>query len=827
MTSRRAFGSTYRLQLNEFGFDAARDLVPFLSELGIETLYLSPITRARTGSTHGYDVTDPTVVDPSLGGRPALDALVAAVGDHGMTVLLDIVPNHMAASTDNPYFRDVLRFGQSSPFAPYFDIAWEEQNGRVMLPVLGGPLDEVVAAGDLTLETSSTGERELAYFEQRFPLDPATIVSNETVRELVDRQHYVLADWRRANQELNYRRFFDINELIGIRQEDPAVFTATHELIVDLLTDSNFAGVRVDHVDGLRDPAGYLESLRLALGDDPLIEIEKILERDEPLRSWPVDGTSGYEFAVAVTGLFVDPGGAAALAIDHANATGDPRTFHDRAIEAKRSVMRSRFPHLVTQIADRLGVVSAATRADLVDAIIELAVQLTVYRTYRRAPGPVDAADRDLLVAAKRAAQSSLAAPAAGVVAAIVAAFMAESPSDAVMDAMAHWQQLTPPATAKGVEDTAIYDPGQLLAVADVGSDPDRGAVSVSDFHRAMATRQQNWPRSMSTLSTHDSKRSHDVRCRLAVLSELATSWSAAVTAIEAAMTGAMSPEGPDATERRYLYETVIAVWPLDDCLDDDFVARVRDHMTKAGREAKRRSDWIDPDLAHEAAVGAFVEQLLRGADDSGRRALELVVREIEVAAATNALASVVIRAAAPGVPDVYQGDDTWFFALVDPDNRRPLDVMAHVNLLDALRDDPNGSDLDDLVSGWRDGRIKQYVVRRSLRARRDLGDFFTSASYEELVVTGRRRDHVAAFARRTPDRQVICVVPRLTRSLAEAGSFPIGERTWGDTAIVMNGVDGEAWVDRISGGTRTTADDAIAVGSLFESLPVALLERC
>jgi (1->4)-alpha-D-glucan 1-alpha-D-glucosylmutase len=569
----------------------------------------------------------------------------------------------------------------------------------------------------------------------------------------------------------------------------------------------------------LRDPAGYLEELRRALGPDPLIEVEKILEREESLRDWPIDGTSGYEFAVAVTGLFIDPAGAAALAAAHGRATGDSRSFNDRATEAKRMVIASRFPHLVAQIAEELQRGDVTTRRDVLEAAIaELAVQLTVYRTYVTAA--VDANDHALLTAAAQHARASLPASEAAVVTEVVTAFTAANRSAAATEGLARWQQLTPPATAKGVEDTAIYEPGQLLAAADVGSDPDRPAVAAAEFHSRMADRQRHWPQAMSTLSTHDSKRSHDARCRLAVLSELPQQWQATIDAIEAVIAPSVGAAGPDAVERRYLYESLVAVWPLSGSVDEAFVTRIRDHMVKAGREAKRRSDWIKPDLDHETAVGAFIESLLQDGEDGARRHLTAMVDEVALAGATNSLASVVVRAAAPGVPDVYQGDDAWLLTLVDPDNRAAVDSAAHAAMLRSLPTAPGEVELSDLLQSWRDGRIKQFVVQRSLRARRDMTEFFATADYAPIEVVGEHRDRLFAFARRTAEHSVVCVVPRLARSIA--ADFPVGASVWRDTGLVL-GPYAEDWVDHISGHEHAT-DGVVPVGSVLALLPVALL---
>jgi (1->4)-alpha-D-glucan 1-alpha-D-glucosylmutase len=827
MTQRRAFGSTYRLQLNGVGFATAADVVPFLNDLGVQTLYVSPISRARAGSSHGYDIVDPTVLDPALGTTEDYEGLLDVLGAHDMTLLIDIVPNHMAATAENPYFADVLRHGQASQFAAYFDIDWDEQDGKVMLAVLGGPLDDVVAAGELQviLDKPVLGPA-LGYFDHRFPLDPNSFDPAAPVTKLLDLQHYRLADWRVANRELNYRRFFDINELIGVRQEDPAVFEATHQLIRDLVRDPRVAGVRVDHVDGLRDPAAYLERLRAALpsdGGEPVIEVEKILEYDEPLPAWAVDGTTGYEFAAAVTGLFVEPDGARQIADAYATATGDPRSFAERAVQAKRAVLASLFEHQLDIVASRIdGVIDRGATA----AVAELTAQLAVYRTYRRPGIPVTIGDSRRIETAAQLARPNLTSGDSETVDAVVALLTGDvEPGSPTADAVAAWQQLTSPATAKGVEDTALYDPGRLLAAADVGTDPDHTAISAAEFHARIRTRQERTPLAQSTLSTHDSKRSHDVRCRLAVLSEIPERWEAAVAALDEAVP-AQSRDQIDAAERRYVYETLVGAWPLDGHVTQRFMDRLDEHVVKAAREAKRHSSWTAPDSAYEDRIRGFVRTLLAEESDDRRNLVGTVVRASARAGATNSFASVVVRAVAPGVPDVYQGDDAWLFALVDPDNRAPFDVGTHRALLHRLpsETEPLSDELvTNLVENWRDGRIKQLVTRASLQLRRRLGDFFTTATYEALDVTGSHAEDLVGFVRRGTDRTVVCVVPVRPYAVA-GGNFPVGAERWGDTVVALP-TDGTPYTDVITGDQIAVPAAGVTAGELFRRLPVCLLE--
>jgi maltose alpha-D-glucosyltransferase/alpha-amylase/(1->4)-alpha-D-glucan 1-alpha-D-glucosylmutase len=839
----RALGSTYRLQLNGLGFAGAAATVPFLARLGVETLYVSPIARARHGSTHGYDVVDPTVIDSALGGRPGYDRLLDTLARHDMRLLIDIVPNHLAASVENAMFADVLRLGRRSRFAHVFDIGWEAADNTIVLPVLDGPLSVALDTGRIRLLPRRAGSGyELCYDELRLPLDPADdediaadLARSDDLKEpvarrqlelLLSHQHYRLVDWRSAPHAVNYRRFFDINDLIGVRQEDPEVFALTHQLVLELARDPRVAGFRVDHIDGLLDPALYLSRLREALGeatadhpDRPVVVVEKILAPDEELPAWATDGTTGYEFAAQATGLFIDPGGAEAIAAGVARATGDTRSFRMRGIDAKRRMIDLLFPARLGYVSHRVtrAVPLGGTRANPADisvAVQELSAQLDVYRTYRRPGERATVADRRRLEEAAAAARSELSPRDALALDQVMSVLRGSTDWGAIgWDALASWQQLTPAVTAKGVEDTALYAPGTMLAAADVGTHPDRPAVPIEEFHARMRRRAESNPGSLNALSTHDSKRSHDVRCRLAVLSEMPDRWDAAVAALEAAHAGS----GPDDADRRYLYETVVGGWPTDDDIGGSFVQRVRDHVVKAAREAKRHTSWLQPDEGYEAGLRELAATLLD--DDGSRAVLREIVTAIEVAGATNSLAATILRATTPGVPDVYQGDDKWLLAYVDPDNRRPLDAEHHERSLAAADVQPG-----ELLDGWRDGRIKQAIVAATLRARRHQPAVFAEGRYLPLTATGTAAKHIVAFTRSTPTATVLVVVPRLSLTLAGDGRFPIGPPVWGDTAVQLLSLAGTTWTDALTGREAADRDGLLQVGDVLADLPVALL---
>jgi malto-oligosyltrehalose synthase len=550
--------------------------------------------------------------------------------------------------------------------------------------------------------------------------------------------------------------------------------------------------------------------------------VEKILAADETLPDWPVDGTTGYEFGAMLVGLFVDPAGGDELAAATAAATGDDRSFEDRATAAKRAAIDSLFPHQLAEVTARFvqALGTQVTTADLSAALRELTACLTVYRTYRVGGSQGSVADLQRLERAAACAGERLSESATRALDLVVGVVSGElTGAGPAASAVSGWQQLSSPVAAKGVEDTAMYCSGRLLAAADVGADPDRPAVSTEEFHTAMTRRLHTAPGGLNATSTHDSKRSHDVRCRLAVLSEIAGEWESTIAALEAALAPDLAGASPDAADRRYLYETLVGAWPLDGEAGDEFAVRIHEHVVKAAREAKRHTSWLDPDLDYEAAFQQLVDRVV-GGEPAARRLIEQCVESVTVAGAVNSLASVLVKVTAPGVPDIYQGDDAWSFRLVDPDNRSPLDLDHHTALL-SLPEAPQW--LDD----WRSGALKQLVTRHALRTRRERPALFAAGDYRPLEVAGAHRDHVIAFAREDGPATAITVVPRLVQRIAGPGRFPIGSDCWGDTSVALPATHHGELVDRLTGAQiAVPIGGRLPVGVLFASLPVALLSN-
>ena len=743
--------ATYRIQLHKgFTFADAEAQIPYLDHLGVSHLYASPITAAQPGSMHGYDVIDPTRVNPELGGEGGFRSLVAALRKRGMGVILDIVPNHMSVAGDgNRWWRDVLANGPDSEYARFFDIDW---SGKLLLPLLGSPLEEAIANGDLALERSEHGLVVRAYGAQSWPVrsEDRDAAPDTDIRALLERQHYRLAWWRTANDELNWRRFFTVTELAGLRVEDDAVFEATHALYFRLYAEGLVDGFRIDHVDGLSDPAGYCRKLRARLESSrpgrAYIVVEKILGAGEVLPpDWDVDGTSGYDFMEQVSALLHAPEGQAALDAEWSAWSGRTGWFAPEELAARQDMLAWEFEGQLAACVRafaRLAASGERTRAltagMLRRALVVLLWVFPVYRTYGTGTDAPDTDARTRETARQRA--TPLAPPGEmRVVDRILAWLAGTGPGDPALagEAVRRFQQLSAPIAAKAVEDTAFYRYGRLLSRNDVGFDPGRFSMSVPDFHAAMIARAKRHPRAMLATATHDHKRGEDVRARLAVLSELPELWCESVRkwrAMNAAGDAGIAPG-----DEYPLYQVLLGAWPPDLDLQQgdalaEFRARILAWQEKALREAKLRSSWTEPDEIYERTATAFVERLLDPA--RSRVFLEDVAsleRRLRPAASANTLLQVLLRNTVPGVPDLYQGTEYRDLSLVDPDNRRPVDFEARHSPACAA-----------VVDG-----SKQALIARLLGWRRKHPSLWERGSYEPVPAEGPRADNVVAFTRR------------------------------------------------------------------------------
>jgi (1->4)-alpha-D-glucan 1-alpha-D-glucosylmutase len=725
--------STYRLQMRGdcFTFDDAIEIVDYIHDLGISHLYLSPILTAAEGSTHGYDVTDPTTVSPALGGADGLARLSAAAKARGMGLIVDIVPNHLGVDDpqQNPYWRDVLEHGRSSRYASYFDIDWDlDPDGRVVLPVLGSDDDSPP------------------------PGYPA------------DQTNYRPTNWRTGI--CGYRRFFSITSLAGLRQEDRAVFDATHVEVKRWFAEGLVDGVRIDHPDGLSDPTGYLRWLRELVGPDAWIVVEKILAVDEPLEpTLPVAGTTGYDALREIGGLLIDPRGEGPLTSLFDSTGTSYREMQQSArtlkVEASTQTLRSELARLHRTIVAATG----TDHPDLPRSVAELLSRVHVYRSDYRSLSLV----LSEAMAETASAQQELEAPLA-----IVASALSSSVESAV-----RLQQLCGAATAKSMEDCLFYRDARLVSLNEVGGEPHRFGVSVAEFHERAAVRARFWPHAMVALTTHDTKRGEDVRARIGVLSQVPSLWA------ELVGKWVLQAPPPDAATGLYLLQNVFGVWPVDGAITDELRQRVHAYAEKAIREAALHTTWNDPDSTFESAVHAWLDAVMEGPIAAEMTSL---VARLDEHTRSDSLAQKLIALSAPGVPDVYQGTELWEDSLVDPDNRRPVDYQARRTAGD---------------------HPKMRVVTAALRLRRDRPGTFSDGGYTPLLAEGSAAEHLVAFQR---GEDVVTAVTRHSVRLAEKG--------WGDTVLTL---PSGKWADRIGGG-RFSGE--VTAAELMAESPVTLLER-
>ena len=782
--------STYRLQIRRaFDLDAAAEVTEYLRDLGADWAYLSPLLQATTGSDHGYDVVDPSRVDPARGGREGLDRFVAAARAAGLGILVDIVPNHMGVAdpAQNPWWWDVLLRGRGSRYAEAFDIDWEYGDGRVRVPILGRELDDVIEAGELTADPApgpQTPFGHVRYFDHVLPLAEGTAPERATtdaasLRGILERQHWQPMFWRREASELNYRRFFAVTTLAGVRVEVPWVFDETHAEILRWVRDGLADGLRVDHPDGLLDPGGYLQRLAEAT-DGAYVLIEKILEHSgtdhpEALPAWwETDGTTGYDAMAEIDRVLIDPAGENALDRLDARLRADsglelPVPYADVIHGTKRmiadTIQVSEIRRLVRCLPETI------EGAD--DALAELLACFPVYRSYL----PAGRENLDAAAAEASGRRPELADAIARLVAVL---------ADPALEVSQRFQQTTGPVMAKGVEDTAFYRQTRLGTLTEVGGDPGVFSLSVDGLHRAFAGRQAGWPHSMTSLSTHDTKRGEDVRARLSVLAELPERWSEALTRLRGiASTG----HGPFDS---LLWQAIIGAWPATP-------ERLHAYAEKAAREAAEATGWWDPDAAFEERMHDLV-------DAAFGRATALVndfVREIRPYGWSNSLSAKLLQLAGPGVPDVYQGSELWETSLVDPDNRRPVDFAARQALLAEI---DAGFPLGDLPPVDKSGAAKLLVTSRALRLRRDRPGLFTR--YTPMTVVGEASAHAVAYDR----GGAVAVATRLPVGLDRRGG-------WGDTALLRHA---GASIDVLTG--RRFEGTVVPLAELLSRYPVALL---
>ncbi|HEX2892371.1 MAG TPA: malto-oligosyltrehalose synthase [Marmoricola sp.] len=780
--------NTYRLQITaDFDLVEAARQLPYLHDLGVDWVYLSPLLAAEPGSTHGYDVVDFSRIDASRGGAEGLAALSTEARRLGMGVLVDIVPNHVGVATpaNNPWWWDVLTHGRDSKHAAAFDIDWDFGGGRLRIPVLG---DDDVPGEDEPIGHLELIDGELSYHGTRFPVAPGSADDAADPTTVHARQHYELVSWRRADSDLNYRRFFSISTLAGVRVEDPAVFAAAHEEIGRWFDERLVDGLRVDHPDGLRDPRGYLDHLGRLTGRAYVL-VEKILEPGEGLPSdWATAGTTGYDVLGVIDRVLVDPRAETTLDALDTRLRGQDldweREVHDRKLEVAHRTLLSETRRIVRELPDSVD--APAERVE--DVVAELLASFEVYRSYL--PDGREWLDR--AVERAREHRPDL-APVLDQLAPVL--------SDTEAPAALRFQQTSGMVMAKGVEDCAFYRYPRLTSLNEVGGDPGTFALPVEDFHATMAHRQEHWPDAMTTLTTHDTKRSEDVRARITALAEIAEAWATTLgLLLERAPV-------PDAAFGSLLWQAILGAWPDSPYGDppEDLRPRLHAYAEKAMREAGDHTTWTDPDSAYEAAVHAAVDAAF---DDSQVRALlAQLLDQVARPGWSNGLTAKLVAITAPGVCDVYQGSELWEQSLVDPDNRRPVDYDRRRELLDVV----DGTGAPGGPTGLGDsGVAKLWVVRNALRLRRDRRELFTG--YTPLSASGPAADHLVGFDR----GGAITLATRLPLGLDRAGG-------WGETTLTLP--DGR-WRDLLAAADAGLLEGRVELASVLDPLPVALLVR-
>jgi (1->4)-alpha-D-glucan 1-alpha-D-glucosylmutase len=907
--------ATYRLQLSpQFGFDEAAAIVPYLKSLGISHLYASPFLKARSGTTHGYDIVDHGELNPEFGGNDAFSRLSTALRDADMGLILDFVPNHMAVHRDdNARWLDVLEWGPRSRYAKFFDIDWDTQTGqpRVLLPILGRSYGEVLESGEIELRyDAAEGSFSAWYFEHRLPIGPyrygeilqkvvATAEASDTppgrqlldlaaryrgprnpppeaapgfkrdiaavaggrevierglsayqagpdepaaviaLHYLLERQHYRPAYWRLALSDINYRRFFDINELAGLKVEEPEVFKAIHGLVFRLIEEGRLHGLRLDHIDGLRDPHQYLRRLQRELQSRGqrsfYVVVEKILEGEEPLPKFPgVAGTTGYEWLNTISQLLLDDRGLVALDQIWRELPGAPSDFGALLRRSKRRVLETILASEFTVLARLLARIAAghySTRdyapQRLQDALELYVLNFPIYRSYVTSAGPTES-DRAVIRTAIDASRDQWFGPDAGIfdfltdalTMDLVARQGSRHSATRVRLFALKMQQLTGPMMAKSLEDTAFYRYHRVLALNEVGGDPQASGLSTVAFHERMAARAKRAPHGMTATATHDTKRGEDARARLLVLSELADEWATQVRQwreLNAPLVTGLPTPRPTPAHEYMLYQALLGAWPLEG-IDKAFVERMQAYAIKAAREGKERTSWIAPDERYEAGLTAMVAALLdRGRSPDFLDGFDAFAKRVALIGALNGLTQVALKLTIPGVPDLYQGTEFWDLSLVDPDNRRPVDFRAREAALRSLQPQP---DWAALAQSWTDGRLKLALTHTLLALRRQWPQLFAGGDYRPLEVRGPDRDEIVAFARTHGDDALVLVIGRRFGRATDAGcAWPQG-KTW-EASISLVGF-------RSMRGLLPTSD-AIAgpeapVADLFGAIPVAVL---
>ena len=849
--------ATYRFQFHRgFTFAQARELLPYLRELGISDVYASPIFLAGPESTHGYDICGFDQINPNVGTEQEFEEFANEIRELEMGLLVDMVPNHMGSHASNCWWTDVLRNGPHSKFATYFDIEWNPPNtllhGKVLLPVLGDHYAAVLERGELQV-IFEEDEFKLAYFDKRFPISPRILealeltvqVSPAALQEklrklngtageaksfdglhaLVESQHYRLAYWRVGPHEINYRRFFDVTELVSVRVEDELVFNASHAFLLELLRAGKVTGLRIDHPDGLRDPKTYFQRLQGGAENDLYVLAEKILSDDERLaEDWPIHGTTGYDYLNYLNGLFVRPENEEAFTAIYRRFTDSGEDFESLAFRSKQDVLNRMFISEVNTLTDKLKRIAARTRyghdsteADLRTAIIDFIAGFPVYRTYvTESSESISAEEKEFLrrglEEAKRRTKMYDTRALEFLVRILSLEWFGDFREEEKMEArefILRFQQLSGPATAKGLEDTAFYRYTRFVSLNEVGGHPGRFGITAEEFHEYNHYKQQKWPHSMLASSTHDTKRGEDTRAQLNVLSEIPAEWDKQILEWRTMNEALKRERVPAPADEYLLYQVIVGTWTPDADISE-YIERLQKYILKAIREAKVHTAWTEPNENYENGTAEFVGAILTS--EQFVQSMAEFAEEIAYFGMLNSLAQVVLKTCSPGVPDFYQGTELWDLTLVDPDNRRPVDYTLRQAALKGIQNKTPAA----LLKDWRSAAIKLFTMTKALRIRNEHAAI-TNGDYQALTVAGEKREHVIAFARSSVKSTILVAVPRFIRTLTDGKQTFPGD-LWEDTCVEFSGA--KRFRNLLTGEEFS----GLAAGELFKTFPAAIL---
>jgi (1->4)-alpha-D-glucan 1-alpha-D-glucosylmutase len=921
--------STYRLQFNSsFGFNSAKEIIGYLSKLGISDIYASPIFKAKKDSMHGYDIVEPNQLNSQLGTDDEFDSLINEVKNYKMSWLQDFVPNHMAFNFQNKMLIDLLENGANSQYANFFDIDWDHYHAgmkdRVLAPFLGKFYPEALESGEIKLIYDDEG-LSINYYEARLPVkiesyldvfsfrldklrnnlgrnNPDFIrfmgalfvvkslstaeeleerynqikfikgiiwelyTNDNSVKDFIDenlkiyngikgipgsfdlldkllsRQNFRIAFWKVANEEINYRRFFNVNELISLRVENENVFNRTHSFIFKLIKEEKVSGLRIDHIDGLYDPSKYLKNVRERTKDIFLI-VEKILDLEENLPSfWPVQGTTGYDFLNYLNEIFCDRKSGKKFSAFYNKFSGLNKNYEQLVSEKKRLIIQTRMAGDVENLAvlieeisskDRFGV--DITLHAVKEALEEILTHFPVYRTYfdgKKSRRNDKKYLEELIEKVKN--ENPLLANEFQFIGKLLTKtyekhFTIEQ-KDKTLNFLMRFQQLTGPIIAKGFEDSALYVFNRLLSLNEVGSSPGKFGLSLSEFYKFNKKRFASWPHTMNTTSTHDTKRGEDVRARINVLSEIPEEWIKKVRSWNKINKRfKKNKDGfimPDNNLEYFIYQTLIGSYPFEGGSDEKYFNRIKDYLTKAVREAKEHSSWTKPDIEYESAMHSFLENLLNS-DNEFLNDFIPFQKKVTFYGVYNSLAQTLVKIVSPGIPDFYQGTELWDLFLVDPDNRRPVDYEIRRNYINEIAETKSIkiSYLQDLLLNPANGKVKMFITYKALHVRNENLQVFNNGNFIPLEVKGKFKNNIIAFARKFEENFVITVAPRFLTNIVKENELPVGNNYWGDTYINLSNFNSQAFKNNFT-GEEFTNKDKVFIGEIFKNFPFALISN-